>query len=480
MRLFVDFYGSELNGLQVTIAQVITFLNICELAYSLAFRQLLFKPLAEHDEERVLEIYHGATKIFRITGIVVLVCSFIVAGLYPFFAESSLNYYETVGVFLLLALPYGISYFLMGPNFVIMADQKEYKINLLIQTVAILRMAFMVLAIQLKMNFVWILVIEGLNILISNTGSRMIALKAYPWLKNKPKNTEDKSFASQAKYAVIQRFSELAITQTDNIVISGIMGYAMTSVYSTFSYLTDNIGKITQSMVTSPMNSFGNLFNDENSNVYGVFTEFFNFASYIATIVAVVIFIVMPEFVHIWMSRPEYSVTTVMSAAFALNIFYMTIRQSIIIPRDANGLYVDAKNNAYLLAIVKIALSIILVSKFGLLGVILATTIAYWTIDFFYNPKLVYTKVFHLPVWRYFAMVASRVVVGVVIAILGYFVWNKNIAYVSSGVTSLVISVLLLGIAVTIITTIVYAISYRSFRLLFHRLKSVIQRRKNK
>ena len=37
VRLFVDFYGSDLNGLQITIAQVITFINICELAYSLAF-----------------------------------------------------------------------------------------------------------------------------------------------------------------------------------------------------------------------------------------------------------------------------------------------------------------------------------------------------------------------------------------------------------------------------------------------------------
>jgi len=47
VRLFIDLYGSELNGLQLTMAQVITYLNVCELAFSLAFRQLLFKPLAE-------------------------------------------------------------------------------------------------------------------------------------------------------------------------------------------------------------------------------------------------------------------------------------------------------------------------------------------------------------------------------------------------------------------------------------------------
>ena len=47
--MFIDLYGSDLNGLQLTIMNVITFLNVFELSYSLAFRQLLFKPLAEND-----------------------------------------------------------------------------------------------------------------------------------------------------------------------------------------------------------------------------------------------------------------------------------------------------------------------------------------------------------------------------------------------------------------------------------------------
>jgi len=66
VRLFVDLYGSDVNGLQLTIAQIITFLNICELAFSLAFRQLLFKPLAEDDKEKVKKIYNGARKVFKI------------------------------------------------------------------------------------------------------------------------------------------------------------------------------------------------------------------------------------------------------------------------------------------------------------------------------------------------------------------------------------------------------------------------------
>ncbi len=479
VRLFKDLYGNDVNGLQLTIAQVITFLNICELAYSLAFRQLLYKPLAENDYETVKKIYRGAQKVFRVTGCVVFIGALILSFAFPFFSESPFSYWYTFGTVFLLALPYAISYFLMGPNFVIMADQKEYRINIWIQSFSILRMLFMVVAILLKQPFIWMLIIEGVNILGANTLARHIALKQYPWLKEKVEDTQDTSFAKKAKYAMIQRLSELATTQTDNIVISGFMGYTMSSVYGNYSYLTDNIGKITQTMVQSPMNSFGNLFNDKKADSYSVFTEFFNFSTYISTIVACEIFVIMPEFVQVWMADPLYNVSTLICFFFALNIFYMTIRQPVIIVRDANGLYVNAKNNAWLLALTKIVLSIILVQKLGLLGVVLATSIAYWSIDFSYNPVLVYRNVFKRHPKSYYYMVASRLAIALGIGGVCSLIWRKYLAASAvSSILNLGINAILIGILILVITTVIYWFAYRSFRQLFVRVKGIIQRKR--
>ncbi len=480
VSLFVRLYGSAVNGLQLTIAQVITFLNICELAYSLAFRQLLYKPLAEGDNETVKSIYHGACRIFRMTGVICIIASVIVALIFPALSESPFSYWETVGTFLLLALPYGISYFLMGPNFVIMADQKEYKINIWIQSISICRMALMVIAILLEMPFIVILFIEGANILLANSLSRHIALKAYPWLKEAPADPNDTSFRKKAGYAMVQRLSELATTQTDNIVVSGFMGYVMSSVYGTYSYLTDNIGKITQTMVQSPMNSFGNLFNDQNADSYGVFTEFFNFATYVSTVVACTIAIVMPQFVPVWMGNPLYSASIPICFFFGLNIFYMTMRQPVIIARDANGLYVNAKNNAWLLAGVKITLSIILVQKLGLLGVVLATTIAYWVVDFLYNPRLVYNKVFSRPANSYYFMVLSRLGIALAVGLAGFWFWNDVMRVTTeAGRLSLILNIILIGILITLVTTAIYWAAYRSFRHLYTRLMGILKQKRS-
>ncbi|MEG0176108.1 lipopolysaccharide biosynthesis protein [Anaerorhabdus sp.] len=477
ISLFIGLYGRDINGLQLTIAQIIMFLNICELAFSLAFRQLLFKPLANDDKEAVLKIYHGAKKVFNATGTIVLILGIILAFLFPFFAHSPLDYFNTVLTFIILCVPYGISYFLMGPNFVIIADQQEYKINIWIQTFAILRMGLMIFVILMKLNFYYIILIEGANILLSNFVARRIALKAYPWLKDKPKDTSDKSFQHSAKYTIIQRLSVLATSNTDNIVISMFMGYDMTSVFGNYSYLTDSVSKIINSAITSPINSFGNLFNDYRADAYNVFTEFFNFATYIASVISICIFVVMQEFLTYWMKDPAvYRVTVIMAFLFAMNIFYLTMREPIIISRDANGLFKNAKNNAYLMAISKVLLSIILIRYWGFAGVLMATFVTNWIIDFFYNPILVYKNVFSLNPLRYYKMVVSRLLLALGIGTIAYIIWNNNLAYISGGMIHFVIACLILGISVGGVMTLIYAVSYKSFRNLFVRLLGIFRR----
>lgn len=481
VRLFIDLYGSDLNGLQLTMAQVITYLNVCELAFSLAFRQLLFKPLAEENYQKVLEIYHSAKKIFKITGWIVIVGGITIGLIFPLFSASPVNYWETVLTFVILSIPFGLSYFMMGPNFVIIADQKEYKINIWIQLIAIIRMLLMIVVILLKLPYMMIFVIEGLQVFIANLLARRIALRNYPWLKNEVEITvEDNSFQHNAKYTIIQRLATLATTNTDNIVIAAFMGYQMVSIYGNFCYLTNSVSRVINSAITSPINSFGNLFNDENGDSYKVFTEYLNLAVYIASIISIGVFVVMGRFLQIWMNyRPEYTVTTLMSVLFALNIFYLTIREPIIISRDANGLFKDAKNNAYAQAITKIVLSIVFIKYWGIVGVLVATLFTNWTIDFLYNPILVYKKVFKLNPLRYYKMIFSRLFIALVVAFGCYHLWDIMAIFVNSSAINFLFGIIIIGFIIFISITIIYVFAYESFRNLIKRFWIIIINRRD-
>ena len=479
VRLFIDLYGSDLNGLQLTMAQVITYLNVCELAFSLAFRQLLFKPLADKNYQRVLEIYHSAKRIFFAVGWIVLIGGVAVGFLFPLFSASPINYWPTVISFVIMAVPFGLSYFMMGPNFVIIADQQEYKINIWIQLIAIIRMALMIGVILLKLPYMLIFIIEGLQVFIANFIARRIALKSYPWLRDEVNvTTTDDGFRNNAKYTIVQRIATLATTNTDNIVIAAFMGYQMVSIYGNFCYLTNSVSRVINSAITSPINSFGNLFNDDSGDSYKVFTEYLNLAVYIASIISIEIFVVMARFLEIWMNyRPEYTVSALMAVLFAFNIFYLTMREPIIICRDANGLFRNAKNNAYAQAITKIVLSLVLINYWGIVGILVATLITNWTVDFLYNPVLVYRKVFRLNPLRYYKMIFSRLFTAILAGLACYQVWGMMAAFVNASTLNFLIGAAGMGLVIFAVMTVIYTLAYQSFRNLIRRFWSIIVRK---
>jgi O-antigen/teichoic acid export membrane protein len=339
VRLFIDLYGSEINGLQLFFAQIIMYLNIFELSFSLAFRQLLFKPLAEKNYDEIKSIYKGAKKIFNVTGTLLLSCGLIISLILPWISETTFDYGTTVLYFLILCLPYGLSYYLMGPNFVIIADQKEYKISIWIQSFVFLRSILMIVAIALKLPVIVVFIIESMQVFLSNYVARKIAVKNYPWLLDLKDVKEDKRFFQNAKYTAVHRLATIANNNTDNIVITAFLNLTSVSIYGAYSYLSEAVIKIINSIVTAPMNSFGNLYSEKNSNAYNIFLEFFNLSNYLASIISICLFVIMNDFVYLWTGKEEYILPIIASVLFAMNMYYLTQRECIITTRDANGLF---------------------------------------------------------------------------------------------------------------------------------------------
>lgn len=478
VRLFIQLYGNEVNGMQLTLMQFITYLNIFELAYSLAFRQLMYKPLADNDHSSIIKIYGGAKKVFRITGVFLLVAGVIFSVAAPSLTGSSINPVEISVSALILVLPFALSYFMMGPNFLLAADQKEYKFNIWIQTIGACRMIVMITIILLKLPYIVILIVEGLQILLANFIARKIALKEYPWLR-RVSVSEDVSFLKSIKYTLANRFAVIANNNTDNIIISNFYGYDLVSIYGTYSYFIEAITKIVNSIITSPVNSFGNLFNDQKSESYSVFMELYSFSTYLGTIISICVFVVMNQLVGYWINDESYILTSAASFIFAINIFYMTQREPILICRDTNGLFKKAVGNSYLIAFVKILLSILLVKKHKIIGVLVATSISWWIIDFFYTPVLIYKEVFNLPALKYYKSILIRIAFFLGLSAFAYVGWSHFNEFTSSGLLPFLVSCVVLGSLVLIGVSIIYVMFFPSFRSLIQRfLRLVLEKNK--
>lgn len=469
VRLFIKCYGQELNGLYIVLMQIITYINICESSFSLAFRQLLYKPLAEDKKDEVNKIFSGVQKVYNIVGLFVIIIGIVASFIVPYFVDYTINYTEVSMLFLILCLPFGISYFLIPPSLVVIADQKEYKVSSWIQSIAILRMILMIVAILMKLPYFVIYLIEGGQVLLANFISNRVSYRNYKWLKYDKNVTKNKTFINNSKYTIIQNLSTTVINNIDSLIISQVMTLVEVSIYGSYNYLKETITKIVKVIIAAPMNSFGNLMSKNDGNDECVFDEFYSLSTYLGTIISVCVFVVLQKFIMFWLHDESYVLSVFASFIFSANLFYLTQREAVIVLRDVKGLFVEARNNAILLTVTKIILSIIMVYKLGIVGIFIATLLSYLLIDLPYNPNLLYRAAFNKSSQSYYVKFLSRMIISLAVGIMSYFVYYNLIYTVESSAVYFIVSLIILGIFVVLITTIIYCLFIRSFKDLIKR-----------
>ena len=64
-RLYLENFGSEVNGILSTIKQIFTYMGLLEAGIGLATTQALYKPVAEQDHGRASAIL-SATNLFYV------------------------------------------------------------------------------------------------------------------------------------------------------------------------------------------------------------------------------------------------------------------------------------------------------------------------------------------------------------------------------------------------------------------------------
>ena len=184
--LFSDIYGGSINGLYSTMIQIMGFLNLVEGGFGIAFQQILYQPLAQKNYKKVTELYNGAIYLFRKMGFIIFVLGLIVGLVQPFFVSQEggvISTFSIYSIYFLLLAPVVVSYFLMGPNIVVQADQQYYKINLGIQLITLLRSILVIVIAMMGFSLEVVLVADGILTIVSYVYSRNKALKLYPYLK---------------------------------------------------------------------------------------------------------------------------------------------------------------------------------------------------------------------------------------------------------------------------------------------------------
>ena len=187
-KIFLDFLGADFVGLTGTLYNLLGFLNLAELGIGTAIGYVLYKPLFEHDEERINEIISVLGYLYRWIGLIILGIGLILACFLPLIFPNTgfdigLIYFAYFS-FLSSSL---IGYFANYKQTLLGADQRNYVVTAYFQTATIIKTLIqMALAYYTKNYYLWVIIELTFGVIYSFILNWKIN-QVYPWLKGEVK-----------------------------------------------------------------------------------------------------------------------------------------------------------------------------------------------------------------------------------------------------------------------------------------------------
>ena len=212
----------------------------------------------------------------------------------------------------------------------------------------------------------------------------------------------------------------------------------------------------------------------EPSKAHSFFCEYNSMCYYIASLLCVPLLLVITPFISVFYG-PTYALPFLGSLCVVIILFFKIIEIPFDVYYSALGYFDKVRNCVIFQSIVNLILSIILLFKLGISGVLLATVISYIVGEFFMYPRILNKNYFKNNKIKYYSKSFKLVLISLINYLVLYFI-TKNV--VVTNLFSWFIFGMICFIINTIITTIYYIIiKETSF---FERFKTLLNERRKK
>lgn len=457
--VFVHSLGTSYLGLNGLFTNVLSLLSLAELGVGSAITFSLYKPIAEHSDEKIKSLMGLYKRAYQIIGWVIFGVG---TALTPFLkyivnldAGVEINYYVIYYMFLLNSV---VSYwFFAYRSVIIYANQEGYILTKTETIFALIRsftQFYVLIAFRNFYLYLALPIIIGIlkNIIISN-----IAGRKYPIINEKNvkplASDETKGIFKNVFALSLFKISSVVYGATDNIIISTWLGTNIVGLVSNYNMITQLVSTYVNMIFQSMYASIGNLNATESADYkFLVFRRLnlLNFWIYCYCTICLGCF--LNPCVKVWLGE-EYCLKASTTVILALVFLVPGLNNVINIYKDACGLFKEVQFRAVATAVVNLGVSIVLVRKIGLNGVFIGTIVAYFTTIYQVDPRVVFDKVFKRKVIEYYSVLVKQFALFSVLFLIMYVI-SQAICISSWG--SLIMCFILISLLVNAILVCIY------------------------
>ena len=382
-RLFLEYFGSEVNGLVNSITQFLGVISFLELGVGAVVQSSLYKPLAEGDKQQVSSVMVSADRFFRRLAQILLGYVLLLVTVYPLIANQSFGYLYTATLIAAISISsFSQYYFGIVNSLLLNADQRGY-IQYNAQTITVvLNTVVCVFMIKLGGSVQLVKLTTSLIYLARPLALRIYVNRRYQidW-----KIQYDGEPIQQKWNGVAQHIAAVVLDGTDTIVLTLLSTLSNVSIYSVYFMVIKGVKTLFLSMTNGIQSLLGELWArqelEELRKTFG-WTEWcihtgttFVFSCTAALIV---------PFVRVYTAGINDA--NYIQPAFAILLTLANAMHCLRLPYNimvlAAGHYKQTQKNYIVAATINIVLSVLTVKAWGLIGVAIGTfaAMAYQTV----------------------------------------------------------------------------------------------------
>lgn len=376
-RLFLQHYGSEVNGLVNSISQFLSVITFLELGVGAVVQSSLYKPLAEKDNQQISKVMVSANKFFQRLARILLVYVISLMIIYPYIANQNFGFIYTATLIAAISISsFAQYYFGIVNSLLLNADQRGY-IQYNAQTVTII-LNTIVCAIMISMNGT-IQVVKLVTSIIYL--ARPIILQIYVnnhyKINWKIKYTQEP--IKQKWNGVAQHVASVVLDGTDTIVLTVFSTLSNVSIYSVYFLVVKGVKTLFLSVTNGIQALIGELWAKQELDQLKSFFGWIEWLIHTGTtyVFSCTAALIVP-FIQVYTLgirdanyiQPTFAI--LLTLANAMHCLRLPYNIMVL----AAGHYKQTQRNYIVAAILNIVVSVLTVKIWGLIGVAIGTLVA--------------------------------------------------------------------------------------------------------
>lgn len=403
--VFVRTLSIEYLGINGLFTNILAMLSLAELGVAPAIVYSMYKPLAVGDKETVKSIMQLFKRVYITIGVVILAAGLCVYPWLDSFIKDKPDIPELHYFYLVFLLNTGVSYFWSYQRNLLIADQKQYYVNIYqaaAQTIVGILQIIFLLIITSYWSFVILMLLGTVleNVTIANK-----AKKEYPYLKEAA-GTLDKSIKGQiirnTKAMVIHKIGGAVVFSTSNIILSKFVGLTAVGLYSNYYMVIGAMNAFASKFFEAITASIGNMMVvDSKEQQQRAFHIIELLTAFQAALISVGLYVMFNPFIELWLGK-AYLFDSITVLFIVVSFYFIYMRKAVLMYKDACGLFWNDRYKPIAESIINLVASIYLAIHYGVIGVVCGGIISTLATCLWVEPYILFRYGLNLKLKDYF------------------------------------------------------------------------------